>query len=231
MGLIEVKNFIINSPIGYRVNTLFRKWFILPRLRLRLKTSDITIICNNCNGGFIYHDLNLEFKSPTINMYFIHDHFFYFCENLEDYLKESLVLCENPTNQTNIDYPICNIGDGVKLPKLELHFLHYKSFKEANDSWERRKKRIQFNKIFIIWTFFDKTDESWLRRFDKIPQKNKIAFCERSFPHYKSAYYIKGYENTGLGVLSRFDGLSGHRIYDNFDFVNWFNSSLDDNNS
>ena len=226
MGLIEVKNFIINSPIGYRVNTLFRKWFILSRLRKRLKASDITILCNNCNGGFIYHDLNLEFKSPTINMYFIHDHFFYFCENLESYLKESLVLCENPINKSDLDYPICNIGDGIKLPKLELHFLHYKSFMEANDSWERRKKRINFDKIFIIWTFFDKTDESWLRRFDKIPQKNKIAFCESPFPQYKSCYYIKGYEGIGLGVLSRFDGLSGHRIYDNFDFVSWFNSSL-----
>lgn len=226
-----ILNRIINSPLGYRINRIFRRYFILPRMRRRLKVKEVTLICNNCNGGIIYNDLNLRFSSPTINLYFYDNHFFSFCENLTDYLKEPLVLCENPIQPTELDYPICNIGDGVRLPKLELHFLHYKSYPEAKQCWERRKERMKLDKLFVIWTFFEKTDESWLARFDSIPLKNKIAFCERPFPEYKTAYYIKGYEESGLGVLSRFDGLNGHRIMDEFDFVSWFNRCADESDS
>ena len=30
----------------------------------------VSIISNNCLGGMFYHDLNFQFKSPTINLFF-----------------------------------------------------------------------------------------------------------------------------------------------------------------
>ena len=36
--------------------------------RKRLRNFNPTIISNNCTAGFIYHDLGLEFRSPTINL-------------------------------------------------------------------------------------------------------------------------------------------------------------------
>lgn len=213
------------NGLVFRLNRLLSSLFILPSMRKRLKVDDITLICNNCNAGFIYSDLNLKFCSPTINMFFYSDHFITFCERLDEYLKEPLVLCKCPEYRQDLNYPICNIGDGETLPKLELHFLHYKSFKEVCDSWERRLCRINHSRIFVIWTFFDETNEEWLARLDALPQKNKVAFCNKYFPDYKSAYYIKGYEKSGLGVLSRFKGLTGHRIMDEFDFVSWFNNT------
>ena len=219
------------NSIKFHINSIWRKTFILPVMRKRLKINDVTLICNNCNAGFIYSDLNLKFSSPTINMFFYHDHFITFCERLDEYLKEQLVLCQTPEYKTDLDYPICNLGDGVNLPKLELHFLHYKTYKDVCDSWERRKRRINPSRIFIIWTFFDETNVDWLARIDALPQKNKVAFCNQDFPNYKTAYYIKGYENSGLGVLSRFKGLFGRRIMDDFDFVSWFNNSSNASNS
>ena len=215
----------------FHFNRLWRALFILPKMRKQLEVDDITLICNNCNAGFIYSDLNLKFCSPTINMFFYHDHFITFCERLDEYLKEQLVLCQTPESKTDLNYPICNLGDGVNLPKLELHFLHYKTYEDVCDSWERRKRRINPSRIFIIWTFFDETNEDWLARIDALPQNNKIAFCNQDFPNYKSAYYIKGYEKCGLGVLSRYKGLFGRRIMDDFDFVSWFNNSLNASNS
>lgn len=40
--------------------------------RERLNCDDVTIISTNCTGGILYHDLGLEFKSPTVNLFFVH---------------------------------------------------------------------------------------------------------------------------------------------------------------
>lgn len=115
------------------------------------------------------------------------------------------------------------MGSGDK--KIELHFLHYHSFSECCELWEKRKKRLNKNNLFIVMAAFDKAEEECVKRFDNLPFKNKVIFIERPMPAYKSAYYIKGYEHTGLGVLSRFSGFCGKRIFDQFDFVKWFNTN------
>lgn len=216
---------LYNKKISRLTNNWIRDHFVLPKMRRRLKNKDVTILANNCNGGFIYHDLGLQFNSPTINLFFYKDHFFTFCEDLDYYLNEELRLTEHPL-YTEIDkeYPICEIGE--KERRIELHFLHYDTFEEAKKCWNRRKDRINRDNLFVVWTFFDKTDEEWLKRFDKIPIKNKVAFTERPFSQYKSAFCIQGYEDTGIGLLNEFENLFGKRKMDQFDFVNWFNSGL-----
>lgn len=179
-------------------------------------------MCNNCNAGVILHDLGLQFNSPTVNLFFYNDHFFKFCENLIYYLNQELYECKKPIYKPMTSYPICNLGTGDNI--IELHFLHYRDFKEAKDSWERRKKRINLDNLYIMWTFFDKTDEKLLKRFDNLNFKNKVAFVEKEFPNYKSAFHIKGYENTGLGVLTEYIGISGKRKIDQFNYVKWFNT-------
>jgi len=213
-----------NNRIARRWNNLIRELFLLPRMRRRLKNKDVTILANNCNGGFIYHDLGLRFCSPTINMFFYNDHFFAFLEDLDYYLGQELRLAEHPL-YTGIekDYPICELGEGKK--RIELHFLHYDSFEDAKNCWDKRKARMNKDNMFAIFSFFDIEDEEWLKRFDRIPIKNKVAFIERPLPQYKYAFYIKGYEKTGLGLLNEYENLWGCRKYDQFDYVNWFNSN------
>lgn len=72
---------------------------------------------------------------------------------------------------------------------------------------------------------FDANDHKYLERFDNLPFKNKVIFVEKKFPEYATAFYITGYED-GLGVLSLFDGLTGKRKIDQFDYVKWFNEGL-----
>lgn len=206
-----------NIKLALRINKLLRG-IINQRNRKRLKNKDFSLLCNNCNGGTVSHDLGLQFRSPTVNLFFYNDHFFRFCENFDYYIAQPLVLCENPIHQPEIEYPVCNLGD------LELHFLHYESFEQAKQKWDARTARINRDNIFVMWTFFDGTDERWLERFDKIPFENKVAFTEREFPQYKSAFCIHGFEEKGLGVLTLFDGLTGKRVIDRFDYVSWFNN-------
>ena len=46
------------------------------RNRKRLTNSTPTIIASNCTGGFLYHWLDLGFKSPFINLYMTQEDFF-----------------------------------------------------------------------------------------------------------------------------------------------------------
>lgn len=212
-----------NGKITRRWNKWFRDCFVLPKMRKRLINKDVTILANNCNAGFIYHDLGLQFKSPTINLFFYKDHFFTFLEHLDEYLAEEIRECEQPLHKPEIPYPVCNLGGSKSLPVIELHFNHYHSFQDAHDIWEKRKQRIVKDKIFAIFAFTDYTGEEWVKRFDQIPLKNKVALVNRPFPQYKSAYYIPGHEKAGLGMAGNYDNLLGRRIYDHFDVVGWLN--------
>lgn len=207
-----------NTRVALRWNKLVRRR-INRTHRKRLTNQDFSLLCNNCNGGVITHDLGLQFRSPTVNMYFYSDHFIKFCENLEYYLAQELTPCNQPRYKPEKAYPVGNLGD------LELHFLHYASFEEAKEKWDSRRERLNMENLFVMWTFFDGTDPALLERFDRLPIANKVAFTEKAFPQYKSAFCIRGYED-GLGVLTLFEGLNGRRKIDQFDYVMWFNEGV-----
>lgn len=135
---------------------------------IQLKNNTPTIFANNCWGGLTYHRLGLEFNSPFINMF----------ETDEDYLK----ILENPSKYMDIEltyiedrfepvlkryYPVCRCGDVL------LYFNHYTSFDEANNSWIRRKKRIQWNNLFIMMLT---ENEDIARKFSKLPYSKKVCF-------------------------------------------------------
>ena len=214
--IIEMKDVSkYNRKLALRWNHFLRH-FINKRNQKLLKNTTFSLLCNNCNGGIISHDLGLQFRSPTINLFFYGDHFFRFCENLDYYLAQELVVCENPQHKPEIEYPVCLLDD------LELHFLHYSSFSEAKEKWDSRTRRINKDNLFIMWSFYDFTDIELLQRFDKLPFQNKVAFTEKEFPEYPSAFCVRNYED-GLGVLTLFDGLNGKRKIDQFNYVKWFN--------
>lgn len=39
------------------------------RNRARLTNPNPTVFASNCNGGVMTHDLGLQFRSPTVNLY------------------------------------------------------------------------------------------------------------------------------------------------------------------
>lgn len=73
---------IANSRVGFHWNRFMRNRVIIPRLRKELQNHDFTIICNNCTGGIISHDLGCEFKSPTVNLFFMETTFSAFAKIL-----------------------------------------------------------------------------------------------------------------------------------------------------
>lgn len=221
---------LYNKKLGYRWNMFFRDVFYVPRKRKQLNTEEVSILCNNCTAGFILHDLNLKFNTPTINMFFAGTDFFDFVEHLEFYINQSLVEYINLNDIKSANYPIAILPGNGEFKDLELHFLHYKSFDEANNKWEERKQRINWDKLFVIWSFVGSIDENdnslYYDRAQNLPVENKVIFVNHPVDKnkYPSFFYIKGYEHEeGLGVLSHFINLKGERYYDQFDYINWLN--------
>ena len=188
-------------------------------LRKKIKNKNISIISSNCNGGVIYHDLGLKFLSPTINLYFQPDEFIKFIDNLEYYLALEVKEVVDDT----VRFPIGIIGD------VKIYFLHYKSFNEAKEKWDKRKKRVNFNNIYVIFTDRDGCNKEMMKKFDSLKIKNKIIFTHKKFDDIKSAKYIKGFENDkSVGILSEYENILGKRYLDQFKYIEWFNRKKED---
>ena len=96
--------------------------------RRRLRNTNFSLIASNCTGGFILHDLKLQFRSPFVNLYMEPFDFIKYLEKMDYYN-----LCEF-TFQSNLGYPY-PVG---MLDDLTVYFVHYKNEEEANNSWKRR---------------------------------------------------------------------------------------------
>lgn len=55
--------------------------------RSRLTNKNFSIICNNCVGGILYHELGLKFMSPTINLFIEAGEYISFLKKMEYYLN------------------------------------------------------------------------------------------------------------------------------------------------
>ena len=188
----------------------------------RLKNKDFSLISNNCNGGVLSHELGLRFNSQFVNLAIFSEEYIKYLENFDYY--NSLV---PEFEETQESYPV-----GV-LDDIKIHFIHYKTKQEALEKWEERKKRINKDNLFVIFTEqhgVDECPEELLRRFDKLPFKNKIVFTCKEYEDIKSSVYVKQFKNNPYGVymfLSYRSRLSYKRRYDVFDFVSWFNGETD----
>lgn len=184
--------------------------------RRRLKNSGFSIISSNCSGMFMYYDLGLPYLSPTINLSIGMDDFVKMAENLRWYMEQEL----SPAGTKDG----CPAG---ALRDIEIRFIHYKTYEEAARKWEERKKRINWENLFIVGAEKDGCTYETLKRFQKLPYKNKVIFTHARYLEFPSAHYIKGFEEEKeLGVITYFkEQFLKRRYLDDFDYVRFLNGS------
>lgn len=159
---------------------------------IKVRNSKITILSNNCWAGLCYHYLDLEFESPTINMFFEGSQFIKFVSNLDYYLSVPLEFIEMRYEKNlNRNYPIAKIDD------IRLHFNHYISFEEAQKCWERRKQRINKNNILIV---FNSTSKEALVEFQKLKFEHKLVFVPKDMGISNLDVYPVDYNDIGTGI-------------------------------
>lgn len=192
-----------------------REWEIYKKRKCsRIKKKDFTIIASNCGGTFIYYDMELPYLTPTVNLSIGMDDFVKMAENLKWYMEQEFTKLK-----TEERYPVGMLGD------IRVNFVHYDTFEEGVRKWEERKKRINWDNLFIMGTDKDGCTYETIRRFDQLPYKNKVIFTHVKYPEFASAHYIKGFEDRSeLGVITFFKKQFLKRRYlDDFDYVRFLN--------
>ncbi|BFU59345.1 MULTISPECIES: DUF1919 domain-containing protein [Rodentibacter] len=203
------------SKLKNAINRWQRK-AINHQLKSSLQNHGMTVISANCVGAFMLHDLNEPFNSPFVNLYLSPKDFIRYLQNIEFYRKQPLEFIPSEKN-----YPVGKLAD------LRIHFMHYHSEQEANEKWQIRTARMNFDNLFIIMTDKDGAQGiayEDLAAFERLPFKNKVVFTHKPYPELQSAFYIKGFENQNqVGDIFTFSGWNGMKYYDQFNYVKWFN--------
>jgi len=182
LGIPEHK--IISGEIFTIANFDFKRY-------ASLKENPVSILSDDCWGGYVYHALNLPFSSPLINIYWPRDSY---CEFIKDpffYLEQPLYMERDGDPRKNI-FPIGRLGDGEK--SVQLHFVHEASFQVAKDRWEKRKKRINKDRIFIKFGFSarEPRKEEYLKIFDQVPYHKVCMYSGDT--DMKNVLYTKRFE-------------------------------------
>lgn len=183
--------------------------------RKNLTNENFTILCNNCVGGVILHELGERFNSPTVNLFFSAEDYLKFLKKLDYYLEQPLVEIESDK-----DYPV------AKLDDITIYFMHYLSFDEAKTTWKKRVARINRNNLYVIFVQQNGCTEQILREFDDLPYKHKLALTAKPMPEIQCSYCISNtmQRNGDVIDLCMYEGkLTGKRWIDEYNYVGFLN--------
>lgn len=188
MLLKKVK--ILRKRVKLLINKLGSK-----KRNSKLKNKTVTIISNNCFAGVTYEYLDLPYLSPTIGLYFFAPEYIKFIYDIKKYTK--LPLEEMNVKDSKYYNELVRLGQTKKiigkLGDIEIVFLHYNSFQEAKEKWNRRCKRINYENIIYKFNDQNLCTSHLLECFHKFPAKNKICFTAKKYD-YEEFIQLKKYQ-------------------------------------
>ncbi|MDD6729155.1 MAG: DUF1919 domain-containing protein [Eubacteriales bacterium] len=218
----KYKNSKIFKLIDKAENKIFQK---------KLTNHDFTLLTPNCMGGLIYHRLGEKFNSPTINISMPTHDFMAFINDLDYYLSNDIY----ETDNAGYPYPIGVIYGDSEHDDVRVNFVHYKTFEQGKEKWNKRKTRVNKDNLYIIICDLDDIYEADYDKagfindedislFEQAECNNKIMLTrdknrKQSYAHYIEPMYNKPYPLTYMNrdIL----GLNGFEKH--FDFVSFLN--------
>ena len=157
-----------------------------------------SIISNDCWGAEFYIRSNIEYNTPFVGLMLYAPCYISFLENFEENLNAALTFTSHTKykdlqerrEEENDFYPI------GKIDEIEIHFLHYTSEEEALNKWERRKRRIKKDNLFV--KFDCSKDDATLdlvKRFKNLEFQNAVVIGNLTSP--KEALRLSKYNKNG----------------------------------
>ena len=142
-----------------------------------------SIISNNCHGAVIYHELGLQFKSPTISLQILPEDFWRFCTCLRHYLEAELreytalsdedkMHLEHMYGRVPTEWPIGRVDDVMII------FQHDRTFEEASEKWNRRKERVNYESIGYLFQVYNETYIDCAKKFLELDLPHSIVLTE-----------------------------------------------------
>lgn len=167
-------------------------------------------------GGVISHRVGERFNSPTVNLFMSHSDCVKLICNLKHYMEYEPVFIS-----TEYSYPVARVDD------LIIHFNQYKSEEEAYSKWEERKKRIRYDRLYLIITAGDDLNKNELQAIERLEICNKVVFMRKRKESYDFIKVIKPhkYRTDGFHCMDR-TLLMKWSFEKNFDYVAWLNEGM-----
>ena len=176
----------------------------------KLRESKLSIISQNCFGGMLYHRFKLQFLSPTINLFIKLDAFLKMISDLKCYMNYKIKFKKADYNKASgLVFPIFNLGD------IELFMIHYNDFVEAEEKWNERVQRINWENLLIVTTA---KSEKELEIFDSLPYEKKACFVQFK-SDLKSAFYLPPNLNDHKDVYQNAVAAGRYPYYDLWDLM------------
>lgn len=203
---------------------MMRSKIFLAHMRFRLKNKRFSIISNNCVGGVIYHNLNAEFMSPTINLWMKPEDFIRFAGDLPYYLNCPI----QQVFEDGITYPIGRMKKGADI--VTIYFMHYKSFEEAVEKWQLRSRRVNMENLYCILDYpasqdSEEQQRTLQRSFEALPMIHKKMLTKDAVLIGKDIVNLSFYDTKhepGF-ILKRKNDYTVKRYLDDFDYVAFLN--------
>ncbi len=202
-----IKSLISNNPLKKaRIN----------KMRSEIKNTSATLLCPNCIGGILFHDLGLQFRSPTVNLMMLQTDFLKFASNTKHYLNSQLEFFKHS------DYS-CPCA---KLDDITIHFTHYKTEENAEQKWIQRSSRIDWDNLFIMLSERDGITKEQIESLQKVKARGIVVFTANKYDLPYTVQIPKYAKDGAVGNVLKQSHVTGKREYEKyFDFVKWFNES------
>ena len=137
-----------------------------------------------------------------------------FVLNLKYYISLELEFIDSQYN-----HPV------AKLDDITIYFNHYKNNSDANKSWEERKKRINYDNLFLIMYDKDGITKEDLEKLKDVKCKGKIVISNNDYSDLDYVLKIPvDMENPNTRYRLDKDEWTGKRRFEKrFNYVEWFN--------
>ena len=186
-------------------------------MRESLTNAKPSLLCPNCMGGILFHDLGVRFQSPTFNLMIFQDHFIRMITDLDYYLNLEFEFYDDP------DYtcPCARLGDIV------VHFTHYQEPEMCVKKWKERCGRLHPDNTFIFLSERDGITYEDIRALQDLDYRGLVVFTCHDYKDLPYTVYLPEYEADGeVGNILERSMLDDSRRYEKyFDFVRWFNEA------
>lgn len=190
------------------------------RKKKRLKNQNFTIISRDCFGTFVYHNLGLQYKTPTVNLFFSKEDFITFVFNLKEFLNVEL----EEVFGHNKPFPVGKLFYDNKT--VTVYFMHYSTFEEAKSKWDERKRRIDFSNIYIVSVINNGLTEEYVKKFEALPFENKLIISNKNEFNSKVIVTHKIFDKKNYcGEFLKFKPpFFCKRYMDDIDYISFLNS-------
>ena len=161
-----------------------------PFVRTGLRNKDFSILANNCWGGIVSRDRHLPYNSPTAGTYFFSKDYLRFLSDIHGYLETEME--KVPVQKSKYAEKLIALhGPEVvvgRLGDVEIVMLHYPTFAEAKEKWERRAKRIRWDNLLVKYSDQNEFEPEDFEVFRRLPFANKLFLTTN--PDYKSDFTV-----------------------------------------